>query len=270
MDQPPLTSAANPRLRAVARLRNRRDREATGLTIVDGVREVSRALAAGVEVVEAYAGADLADGTDGSALLAALGRSGVDVRRVAGPALDRISFGDRNEGIVAVVRQPATDLERLALPENPLVVIVESVEKPGNLGAILRSADGAAADALVAADPQTDLFNPNAIRASLGTIFSVPLGSASASEVLAWLLAAGIRPVAARVDAAQTYVEADLRGPLAIVLGSEAEGLTRAWDDSRVVPVRIPMLGTADSLNVSVAAAVLLYEARRQRGWRKA
>jgi TrmH family RNA methyltransferase len=150
-------------------------------------------------------------------------------------------------------------------PPNPLIAIVEAVEKPGNLGAILRTADGAGADAVIAADPRTDLFNPNAIRASLGTIFSLPLAAATTAETLDWLTVRAIRPIATRVDAPLLYSEADLRGPIALVLGSEAGGLTDAWDDPRVTAVRIPMLGSADSLNVSVAAAIVLYEAVRQR-----
>ena len=144
-------------------------------------------------------------------------------------------------------------------------MVVEGVEKPGNLGAILRSADGAGADALIAADPRTDLFNPNAIRASLGTVFTVPVAAATTSEVMAWLRARGIGLVVARVDGATVHTAADLAGPVAIVLGSEAHGLTGTWDGPDVRAVRLPMLGSADSLNVSAAAAVLLYEARRQR-----
>jgi len=131
---------------------------------------------------------------------------------------------------------------------------------------VIRSADGAGASAVVAADPVTDLFNPNAIRASLGTIFALPVVTASTADTLDWLVVHGIRPIAARVDASRAYTDLDLRGPLAIVLGSEAGGLSAAWDDPRVEPVAIPMHGVADSLNVSIAAAVLLYEARRQRG----
>ena len=140
------------------------------------------------------------------------------------------------------------------------------MEKPGNLGAVLRSADGAGVDALVASDPRTDLFNPNAIRASLGTIFAVPLAAGPTPDVLDWLRERRIRIVVARVDGPERYSTADLTGPLAIVLGSEAEGLGEAWSGPNVTAVRLPMLGVADSLNVSAAAAVLLYEARRQRG----
>jgi TrmH family RNA methyltransferase len=177
-----------------------------------------------------------------------------------------VAFGQRSDGVVAVVAAPTGSLEELVPPEHPLVVVAEGIEKPGNLGAIIRTADGAGADAVIAADPRTDLFNPNAIRASLGTIFGLPVVSAATSATLDWLVDHGIRPVAARPDAALTYTEADLRGPLAIVLGSEAGGLGEGWTDSRVQPVAIPMRGIADSLNVSIAAAILLYEARRQRG----
>lgn len=131
---------------------------------------------------------------------------------------------------------------------------------------MLRSADGAGADAVVAASPRTDLFNPNAIRASAGTVFTVQLAAAATTDALAWLRAEGLRIVAARVDAPRLYTEIDLAGPVALVLGAEAEGLTDAWSGADIEAVRLPMLGVADSLNVSVSAAILLYEARRQRG----
>ena len=142
---------------------------------------------------------------------------------------------------------------------------IEGVEKPGNLGAILRTADGAGAHAVIAADPRTDLFNPNAIRASLGTIFALPIIAATSAKTMTWLAVHGIRAVATVVEAPTDYTDADLRGPLAIVLGSEADGLSPAWRDGALTPISIPMHGTADSLNVSTAAAIILYEAVRQR-----
>ena len=181
-------------------------------------------------------------------------------------ALAKLAFGDRADGIVAVGLRPPLDLAGVRLGTDPLVAVVEGVEKPGNLGAILRSADGAGVDALVAADPRTDLFNPNAIRASLGTIFAVPLAAGPSHEVRAWLVELGLRIVVARVDADRAYTEVDLTGPLAIVLGSEAAGLGPTPGPGRTSSaVRLPMRGVADSLNVSAAGAVLLYEARRQR-----
>jgi TrmH family RNA methyltransferase len=167
---------------------------------------------------------------------------------------------------VATVGIPDLALDALPLPPDPLVLVLEAVEKPGNLGAVLRSADGAGVDAVILADPRTDPFNPNAVRASLGTIFATRLAAASSDEVRRWLLARDVRILAARVDGAVDYTDADLRAGVAIVLGSEAEGLTDEWSGEGVIAIRLPMLGIADSLNVSITAAVLAYEARRQRG----
>jgi TrmH family RNA methyltransferase len=177
----------------------------------------------------------------------------------------KLAFGDRTDGVIAIIRPPSARLADLALPPNSLVVVVESVEKPGNLGAVLRTADGAGADAVIAADPLTDVFNPNAIRASLGTIFRLPLAVAASGEVLDWLSRQAIHGLATRVDAPTRYTDIDLRESVAIIVGSESTGLTATWRGQQVTPVRIPMLGAGDSLNVSVAAAILLYEAVRQR-----
>jgi RNA methyltransferase, TrmH family len=268
MNAPEISSPANPRVKAAGRLRERRERELSGLTIADGAREIGRAIAAGVGLVELFACAELITSAEAGAALDAARTAEVIVTSVSAAVLARLAFGDRSDGLVAVIRTPSTDLQRLVVPAEPLLVVAESVEKPGNLGAILRSADGAGADALIAADPRTDVFNPNAIRASLGTIFAVPIAVATTVATIAWLQAAGIAIVVARVDASLPYADADLRGPLAIVLGSEAHGLADAWSGPAIRAVRLPMLGIADSLNVSAAAAILLYETRRQRGSR--
>ena len=262
-----ITSTKNPRVKAAIALRDRRTRDETGLTLVDGVRELARTLAGGARAVEVFVVEHALDEAGADAV--GLARSGgAAIVPVTGGVLDRLGYGERSEGIVATVRIPDVSLDRLAgvLPPDPLVVVLEGVEKPGNLGAVLRSADAAGADAVVVADPRTDLFNPNAIRASLGTVFAVPVAAGSSEAVRAWLESAGIPMFAARVGAAIAYTEADLRGPAALVLGSEADGLTDAWAGPGVTDVSLPMLGVADSLNVSVTAAVLLYEARRQRG----
>jgi TrmH family RNA methyltransferase len=264
--RPDLTSTANPRVKAIAKLRDRRERDRTGLTIVDGAREVRRALEAGATLDEAFVCVPLLQGEDARAAYNELEARDIPVRTTSPTVFEKLAFGERAEGILAVVRIPSTGLDDLRLPTDPLVVVLEGVEKPGNLGAVLRSADGAGADALIVASGRTDPFNPNVIRASAGTVFSVPLASAAADDVIAWLGERGIRIVAARVDAATAYTDADLRGPIAIALGSEADGLTDAWNQAGVDQVSLPMHGIADSLNVSVTAAVLLYEARRQRG----
>ena len=265
MSEPTLASPSNPRIKAAARLRDRRERDRSGLTLIDGARELRRALEGGVEIVEVFVCEPLVAGEDARAALDALRSRGVAVTTTTEAAFAKLAFGDRAEGLLAVVRAPTLALDELTLSADPLIVVIEGVEKPGNLGAILRTADGAGAHAVIAADPRTDIFNPSAIRASLGTIFGRPVVSSTTPEALDWVTARGVRPIAARVDATTDYTDADLRGAVAIVLGSEADGLTTAWSDPRVGAVRIPMRGLADSLNVSVAAAILLYEAVRQR-----
>jgi TrmH family RNA methyltransferase len=265
MPSPSLASPSNPRIKAAARLRDRRHRDEAGLTLVDGAREVRRALASGIDVVEAFICEPLLAGEDARVALAALAQGGVSTTSTSQPAFAKVAFGDRADGIVAIVRTPELRLDDLRLTTDPLVVVVEGIEKPGNLGAALRSADGAGADALIAASPRTDLMNPNAIRASAGTIFSVPIAAAPTLEVIDWLRQRQIRIVTTRVDATSLYTDADLTGPLAVAFGSEADGLSDAWHADDITAVRLPMLGIADSLNVSVSAAVVLYEARRQR-----
>jgi TrmH family RNA methyltransferase len=263
---PSIASPSNPRIKAAVRLRERRERDRTGLTLVDGARELRRALDAGVIVEEAFVHPALVRSEDAQAALSALERLDAPVVTVSGPAFEKLAFGDRADGIVAVIRTPSTDLTLLSLPADPLIVVLEGVEKPGNVGAVLRSADGAGANAVVIADPRTDVFNPNAVRASLGTAFTMPIGADNTPGVRVWLASQNVRAVAARPTARALPWEVELTGPVAIVLGSEAEGLGARWVGDEVVGVRIPMHGVADSLNVSVAAAVLLYEARRQRG----
>lgn len=259
---PDITSATNERIKAVVRLRDRAERDRTGLTIIDGAREIDRALDAGISVDAAFVCEPLLRTSEARAVVDRLLAVTVTTSE---PAYRKIAFGDRDDGIVAVVRQPPHGLKDVKLAVDPLIVVLEGVEKPGNLGAVLRTADAVRVDALIAAGPRTDLFNPNAIRASMGTVFSVPVASAPASDVLAVLRKRRIRVVAARTDARLDYTDVDLTGALAIALGSEAQGLTHAWTGDDITPVRVPMFGIADSLNVSITAAVLLYEAHRQR-----
>ena len=267
---PVIDSPANPRVRAALRLRERRERDETGLTLVDGGRESLRAMEAGAVVETAFVCPARIASTEARRVFEKVTQSfepfgaAIDVVELGERAFDRLAYGDRADGVVLVVRSPSTRLEDLVLPAEPLIVVTEDVEKPGNLGAILRSADAAGASAVIAVGG-TDLYNPNVIRASVGTIFTVAVASASAAEVIAWLRRAAVRIVATRVDATELHVDADLTGPIALVLGSEANGLSDAWRGLDIDAVRLPMHGTADSLNVSAAAAVLLYEAWRQR-----
>ena len=269
MTDEPITSPRNPRVAAAHALRDRRRRDETGLTLVDGARETWRAMQAGVEVETVFVCRSLVHGPDGTALLDALearARQGRDVRLEVGPqAHARLAYGDRSDGIVAVVRPRHLALGALQLGTPPLVAVLEGVQKPGNVGAILRTADAAGLDAVVLADPGTDLYNPNTIRASLGCIFSVPVAAVGTDDVQAWLRSRGLAVVLARVDASRRYTDVDYRAGTAIVLGSEAAGLTDRWSDPSLIPVHLPMAGLADSLSVAAAAAVLFYEARRQR-----
>ncbi len=261
----PISSTQNPRFRAALALREARDRRRTGRILIDGQREIERALKAGVRPVEAFVDPD----RPGDAWLAAqadrLGRDGVELVEVSPRLLERLSYGDRDTGLVLVAKAPSRTLDELRLPDAPLIGVVEGVEKPGNLGAILRTADGVGLSALLVADAGTDLFNPNVIRASLGTVFTMPMAVATADAVREWLRQRSIPVVAARVASTRDHTQADLAGPVAIALGSEAAGLSPIWSGPDVTDVRIPMLGVADSLNVSATAAILFYEALRQR-----
>jgi TrmH family RNA methyltransferase len=240
--------------------------------VIDGARELLRALQGGIEVLEVYVCEELCRSEECRELLKALAEPTAlqpEILYVTREVFEKLAFGARAEGVVGVARTPAHSLTNLVvLPKNPLVAVLEGVEKPGNVGAVLRSADAAGVSALVVADGGTDLYNPNAIRASLGTIFTVPVCAASSAAALAWLQERRLTIYAAWVDAEREYTEVDFTGPCAVVLGNEAEGLSDVWrpDRSGITAVKLPMLGVADSLNVSTAAAVLFYEALRQRG----
>jgi RNA methyltransferase, TrmH family len=260
-----ITSAQNPRVKAAARLRDRQGRNDQGRIIIDGLREIGLALAAGVNVIELYFFSGLCEDEEHQRLIANVEQQGAEIIAVAPHVMEKLSFGNRVEGVVAVAQPPQKSLAELKLGADPFVVVVEAIEKPGNLGAILRTADAAGVSAVIVADGRTDLFNPNAIRASLGAIFTVPVCAAKGDQALAWLHEQQCRLLAARVDGSVEYTLADFRGSVAIILGSEAQGLSERWQGPDVCTVRLPMLGRVDSLNLSATAAVLFYEALHQR-----
>jgi TrmH family RNA methyltransferase len=259
-----ITSLRNPRVQRAVHLRSARHRVRQRRYVIDGLRELRLALAANASIEEAFACRQLFHDAQGDQLLKRLADSGTDVWNVTPQVFEKLAFGQRAEGLVAIGITPDADLDRLVpRTTGPLGVLV-GVEKPGNVGAVLRSADGAGAAAVIVVDGGTDLFNPNAIRASLGTIFNIPLAQGTSPQVLDWLRQQG-RPIyAARPGAKILYTDAPLAQG-AIVLGSEAQGLPPIWSAPDVTGVAIPMRGAADSLNVSAAAAVLFYEAWRQR-----
>lgn len=265
MSRPIITSTNNPRVKDAARLRERRQRERQGRVTVDGAREIVRAIGAGVRIVEVFVCPELCTSADSQQAFVAVQQASDSIWEVTPAVFEKLAFGERREGLVAIAVPPQVGLADMQVASGGLIAVVEGLEKPGNVGAVLRSADAAGVAAVIVADPHTDLFNPNCIRASLGAVFTRPVCQASGAETLAWLRTRGTRIVAARVDAEQCYTQFDWRGNVAVVLGSEAAGLSEIWKAADVMPVRLPMRGTVDSLNVSATAAVLFYEALRQR-----
>lgn len=262
-------------------------RSAAGLFVVEGQRELGHCLDAGFipetlficgEVMavqnNAVNGAKTGhlteniEGKDGlDALIAKAEALNPRLGVVQIPAFlyEKVAYRGSTEGIIAEVHSVPRSLEDLRLGERPLVMVLESVEKPGNLGAVLRSADAAGADAVIVCDPLTDIWNPNLIRSSVGAVFSVPVAVCTSADAIAFLKKRGIRILTAQLQDSEWYYDTDMTGATALVMGTESTGLTQAWRDSADAHIKIPMLGRLDSLNVSVSAAVLLYEAVRQR-----
>jgi TrmH family RNA methyltransferase len=258
-------SVHNPRIKQALRLRDRRGRQQQARIIVDGWRETCRALCGSAQPLELFVCEPLLTEQQFQQLAEQSAARGVEPTLVTREVFGKLAFGDRGEGVVLVAAQPRTDLEQLPFPAEAVVCVLEHVEKPGNLGAVVRTADAAGVSAVIVANAATDLYNPNAIRASLGAVFHVPVATAGAQETLAWLTQQGASIFAARVDGAIPYSQMDCRGRCAIVLGSEAQGLSDIWQGSGIQSVKLPMRGIVDSLNVSATAAVLFYEALRQR-----
>jgi len=262
-----ITSPANPRVRQLVALRRRRQREQSAVTLVEGLAEVELALAAGVRPHALYYCPELSAASTGAAdtVVVTAAERGAEVIRVSRQVFEKVSYREGPDGLLAVVPAVGDELKELRLSGSPLVLVCVGLEKPGNLGAILRTADAAGVDAVIAADPVTDWGNPNVVRASKGTVFCVPVASASSMEVFDWLAAQGLRIVAAAPDAPDLVTDEDLTGPTAIAVGAEQTGLAADWLARADVRVRIPMFGRADSLNVSASAAIITYEAVRQR-----
>lgn len=283
-----ITSAQNRKVKELLTLVEKsKARSAAGLFVVEGQRELGHCLDAGsipetlficgeVMAVQnnavngAKTGhlAENIEGKDGlDALIAKAEALNPRLGVVQIPAFlyEKVAYRGSTEGIIAEVHSVPRSLEDLRLGERPLVMVLESVEKPGNLGAVLRSADAAGADAVIVCDPLTDIWNPNLIRSSVGAVFSVPVAVCTSADAIAFLKKRGIRILTAQLQDSEWYYDTDMTGATALVMGTESTGLTQAWRDSADAHIKIPMLGRLDSLNVSVSAAVLLYEAVRQR-----
>lgn len=259
-----IDSSRNPELRARAKLKERRARVREGRFLVEGAREVSRALAAGVRLEALYLCPALV-GADGRSVAAAAETQGVPLTELSEAAFGVLSYRENPDGIVAVAERRRQQLTELSLPADALVVVVEGLEKPGNLGALLRTADSVGAHALFATGGGTDLENPNVIRASMGSLFSRPVLAVDGAELLSWLEREGFTLVATTPHTGTLYWDAAYTGRTAVLLGAEHEGLSQALLDAANVRVKIPMQGLADSLNVATTGALILYEALRQR-----
>lgn len=270
-----ITSLQNPRVKHLVRLRDRRPRDEAGLFLVEGYRQILRALDKSIKISELYFCPEWYPGAQDNEqeLLERAVETGARVYRMSKEAFAKVAYRERPDGLLAVVPQWKHGIERLDQilaqldsTTPPFLLVVEAIEKPGNLGTILRSADAAGVQALIVCDPVTDLFNPNVVRASTGVLFSVPVIITESEKIRFWLKSRGIRAIATTPAAEKLHTETDLQGPIALVMGSEQYGLSDAWLSGADERVRIPMAGQADSLNVAMATIITLFEAVRQRG----
>lgn len=256
-----ITSAQNPKIKMLLELQAKsKARKQSGLFVVEGVREIEHCVCCGYEIHTLFVCPEIC----GTSAVEELAQS-PQIIEVSQQIYDKLAYRGGTEGMIAEVRAKAHSLEQLKLKENPVVMVLESVEKPGNLGAVLRSADAAGADAVIICDPLTDLYNPNLIRASIGAIFTVPVAACSSEEAIRFLKDRNFKILTAQLQDSHLYYDTDMTGPTAIVMGTESTGLSDLWRKAASAHIRIPMLGRLDSLNVSVSAAILLFEAIRQR-----
>ncbi|MCE2982504.1 MAG: RNA methyltransferase [Parachlamydia sp.] len=262
-----LTSLQNPKIKQLIHLRDKKERDTSGRFIIEGYRELLRAIEAGWQIESLFICPTLFLGTNEGNLIEKARLEGVVVYQCSEKVFQKISYRDRPDGLIAIAPHRKITLDQLKKGKNsiPLFVVAEAIEKPGNLGTILRSSDAVGVDGLVVCDRCTDIFNPNVVRASVGTLFTVPTVEAAGEETLAWLKREGVAILAATPQAEKEFTEVDMARPIAIAVGTEQLGLSARWMKEADIQVRIPMLGVADSLNVAMATTLLLYEALRQR-----
>lgn len=259
-----ISSLGNPKIKQVVRLRQRRARDEAGVTIIEGFKELRTALQAAPDIQRVFFCPEMLT-DEQKALLEHPALLDADHLETTRAVYDKIAYGDRGSGILAICHTPRFDLNSMRPSIRSLLVVLEQVEKPGNLGAIIRTADAAGAGGVLVCDVKTDIFNPNVIRASLGTVFSLPVVSCRNEEALTFLRKHEFGVMATLPDARNLYYKTDFNRRSAIVLGSEEKGLTPFWIDAANEKIKLPMKGRADSLNVSVTAAIICYEAYRQK-----
>ena len=253
-----ITSLQNPRIKHIVKLRDdKKQRLGDGLLLVEGYDEIELARAAGHNPQTILSAPEIATRQ--------LSDPNTEILTVSRSVFEKISYRDNPDGWLGIFSIPHASVDDLMLSDSPLVIVAESIEKPGNLGAILRTADAAQIDALLVCDPRVDIWNPNVVRASRGTVFSVPVIECDNSAALKWIRSQRLRVLSATPAAESVYSDIDLREPIAIVVGTENEGLTDFWLENADMRVKIPMFGKVNSLNVSVSTALIVYEALRQR-----
>jgi RNA methyltransferase, TrmH family len=265
-----LTSTQNPRVKELVHLRERRARDKSGMFIIEGYRELLRAVDSGHPIAQLFICRELFLGSNEESLIQKIKSQGSQIFSCSKPVFEKMSYRDRPDGLIAIAPQQHLGLnemqEKLLKVTSPFLVVAEAIEKPGNLGTILRSSDAVGVDGLIVCDRCTDIYNPNVVRASVGTLFTVPVVESEGKDALQWLKKNKISILAATPSAEKEFTKVDMTGPLAIVVGTEQLGLSDQWLDEADICVRIPMCGVADSLNVAMATTLLLYEALRQRG----
>jgi TrmH family RNA methyltransferase len=261
-----LTSVQNPIVKQVSKWRDRRDRDLAQKVLIEGYRALVRAMSGDYPVEELYVCPEWFQGENEEALISSLCARGARLYRVSKEAFVKMAYRDRPEGLLGVGPQHHRGLDELPVYDRPMFYLVaEQIEKPGNLGAMLRSADAAGVDALILCDPKTDLYNPNVVRASTGTLFTLPVVETNSADALAWLKKHGVAILSATPHTDKLFTDVDMTCSTAIVVGAEQYGLSDLWLASCDVQVRLPMMGSADSLNVATATTILLYEVLRQR-----
>ncbi len=260
-----IISLQNTKIKNIVKLSKSKERKEQSLFLIEGAREFSLAQMGDYEIDSVYMCPDLFSKTDYPDVLNSVAEH--KLFEVSEAVFDKIAYREGSDGLIALAKPKKHTLDDLKLSDNPFIIILESVEKPGNLGAILRTGDAAQVDAVIICDPATDLYNPNAIRSSVGCLFTVQTAVCSSEEALSYLHMKKIKSFAAELQASQWYQDTDFTEPSAIVMGTEADGLTDFWLSNADIRVKIPMRGKIDSLNVSVSTAVLTFEAMRQRGF---
>lgn len=258
-----ITSTQNPKIKSLLSLEKPRERRKQQLFIIEGKKEIQLALEAGYKIGNLFFCDELISPDE----LQSLGLEDKLVIPVSKDVFDKIAVRENSGGVIAVAEMKIHSLKQIALSDNPLVLVLEAVEKPGNLGAILRTADAAGVDAVIICDPQTDFYNPNVVRSSLGCVFTKQIASATSEETIAWLRKNNIQIYCTYLEASLRYDKTDFTKPCAIVMGTEATGLSKTWIENSAGNIIIPMQGKIDSMNVSNATAVVVFEAKRQRGF---